>query len=91
MNLHLGKNVFMRPLISCFTVLVFISTPSLALSKKDVRNIIAEAHPGARITEIEKETYRGEKVYEVDFRHEGKKLEAIIGMDGEIIKVDIDD
>ena len=71
--------------------LFLIAGPLLALTKSEVRNIIEGAYPGSRITEIEKETYRGQKIYEVDFRHDGKKLEAIISLDGEIIKVGIDD
>lgn len=63
----------------------------VAIGKSDVRAIIEAAYPGARITEIEKETYRGEKIYEVDFKHGGENLEAIISLDGEIIKVQIDD
>lgn len=63
----------------------------LALSKSEVRAIIEAAYPGARITEIEKETYKGEKIYEVDFKHGGENLEAIISLEGEIIKVQIDD
>ena len=62
-----------------------------AIGKKDIRAIIEEAFPGAIITEIEKEKYRGKKVYEVDFKHDGKKLEAIISLEGEIIKVGTDD
>lgn len=62
-----------------------------ALSKSDVRAIIEAAYPGARITEIEKEQYKGQKIYEVDFKHGGENLEAIISLDGEIIKVGIDD
>lgn len=64
---------------------------AVAIGKKDVRAIIEEAYPGAKITEIEKEKYKGHKVYEVDFKHDGKKLEAIISLEGEIIKVGIDD
>jgi len=63
----------------------------IALSKSDVRAIIEAAYPGARITEIEKEQYKGQKIYEVDFKHGGENLEAIISLDGEIIKVGIDD
>lgn len=62
-----------------------------AFGKKDVRAIIETAYPGAKITEIEKERYQGKKVYEVDFKHQGESLEAIIGLDGEIIKVQVDD
>ncbi len=62
-----------------------------ALSKSDVRAIIEAAYPGARITEIEKEQYKGQKIYEVDFKHGGENLEAIISLDGEIIKVGVDD
>lgn len=81
----------MRMIYSYLIVLVFFASPGHALSKKEIRSIIEISHPGARITEIEKEIYRGEKIYEVDFRHKGKKLEAIINLEGEIIKVDIDD
>ncbi len=62
-----------------------------ALSKREIRAIIEQAYPGARITEIEKETYRGNKIYEVDFKHDSENLEAIISLEGEIIKVQIDD
>ena len=71
--------------------LFFITSQVFALSKKEVRAIIEEAYPGARITEIERETYKGQKIHEVDFKHEGQKLEAIISLEGEIIIVQIDD
>lgn len=47
--------------------------------------------PGARITEIEREIYKGKKIYEIDFKHEGEALEAIISLEGKIIHVEIDD
>ena len=76
-------------------ILVFASMlvcgSAQALTKNEVRSIVKAEYPGARITEIEKETYRGQKVFEVDFKHEGQNLEAIISLDGEIIKVHIDD
>ncbi len=65
--------------------------PAMALKKSEVKAIVETAYPGAKITEIEKERYKGQKVYEVDFKHDGQNLEAIISLDGEIIKVDIDD
>jgi len=71
--------------------LVLLSASASAIGKKEVKAIIEEAYPGAKITEIEKEKYKGQKIYEVDFKHDGKKLEAIISLDGEIIKVGIDD
>lgn len=71
--------------------LVLTIGSAAAIGKADVRAIIEEAYPGAKITEIEKEKYKGEKIYEVDFKHDGKKLEAIISLEGEIIKVGIDD
>jgi uncharacterized membrane protein YkoI len=78
--------------VVCFFCLAFLFAPlAHALSKSEVRAIIEQAYPGARISEIEKETYKGERIHEVDFRHEGQKLEAIISLDGEIIKVGIDD
>ena len=72
-------------------VLVLLCGPASAIGKKDVRAIIEAAYPGAKITEIEKETYKGKKIYEVDFKHDGQKLEAIISLDGEIVKVGVDD
>jgi len=71
--------------------LVLTIGSAAAMGKADVRAVIEKAYPGARITEIEKEKYQGEKIYEVDFKHDGKKLEAIISLEGEIIKVGIDD
>lgn len=62
-----------------------------ALGKKDVKAIIEAAYPGAKITEIERERYKGKKIFEVDFKHEGQALEAIVSLEGEIIKVGIDD
>ena len=81
----------MKRRTALFTVLALVPVSCFALGKKDVRQIIEEAYPGARITEIEKETYKGEKIYEVDFKHGGENLEAIISLEGEIIKVHIDD
>jgi len=68
-----------------------VAGSSAAIGEKDIRAFIEEAFPGAIITEIEKEKYRGKKVYEVDFKHDGKKLEAIISLEGEIFKIGIDD
>ncbi len=78
---------------SSWILIVFLLHPvtAFALRKSEVRAIIEAAYPGARITEIEKETYKGEKIYEVDFKHGGENLEAIISLEGEIIKVQIDD
>ena len=81
----------MRLLLSILSSLLLFPGISFALDKTEIRDIIEQAHPGAEISEIEKETYRGEKIWEVDFRHEDRKLEAIISLDGEIIKVQIDD
>lgn len=63
----------------------------MALGKSDIRSLVEEKFPGARVTEVEKETYKKKKVYEVDFLHKGKRLEAIISLDGTIIKVVEDD
>ena len=71
--------------------LLMLSGSAFAIGKKEAREIIEAAYPGAKITEIEKETYKGKKIYEVDFKHEGQRLEAIISLDGEILKVGIDD
>jgi uncharacterized membrane protein YkoI len=67
------------------------SSQALALGKSDIRSIIEKQYPGARVTEIDKETYKNKKVYEVDFLHQGKRLEAVITFDGTIIKVETDD
>ena len=65
--------------------------PALALSKAEIRAIVEREYPGARVTEVERERYRGADIWEVDFRHDGQRLEAIIGLDGVIIRVHIDD
>jgi uncharacterized membrane protein YkoI len=71
--------------------LLLYAGTALALSKSDVRAIIEQEFPDSRVTEIDKERFNNKKVYEVDFLHQGKKLEAIIDLDGSIIKVDVDD
>ena len=71
--------------------LLLISGPALALTKAEIRSIIENAYPGAEITEIEREIYKGKKIYEIDFKHEGEALDAIISLEGEIIHVEIDD
>ena len=76
------------------TLLIGLSLTSgtaLALTKAEIRTIIEEAYPGARITEIEREIFKGKKIYEIDFKHGGEALEAIISLDGKIIHVEIDD
>lgn len=84
--------VIMDKLIYWVLLCMTLSAGSAAaFGKKDVRAIIEDAFPGAVITEIEKEKYKGQKIYEVDFNHKGEKLEAIISLEGEIIKVGIDD
>ena len=71
--------------------LLGIATVAQALGKQEVADLLLVEYPGANITQIERETYRGQKIFEVDFEYEGEKLEAIIGLDGEIIKVQVDD
>jgi hypothetical protein len=71
--------------------LIMLSSSAYGLGFNDVAKIIEAEYPGANITEIERETYRGKKIFEVDFEYQGEKLEAIIGLDGKIIKVQIDD
>ena len=71
--------------------LLLVCAEAQALGKSEVAAIVEAAYPGAVITEIERETYKGKKIFEVDFEHGGEKLEAIIGLDGEIVKVGIDD
>ena len=71
--------------------LLGFATQVLAIGKQEVADILLAEYPGAKITEIERETYRGQKIFEIDFEYEGEKLEAIIGLDGEIISVHIDD
>jgi len=77
--------------LGLLTALLLINGSCYALSKSEIRAIIEEAYPGARITEIEKETYKKQKIYEIDFKHGGENLEAIISLEGEIITVHIDD
>ena len=72
-------------------MLLLFSGNAVALTKLEIRGIIEDAYPGAEITEIEREIYKGQKIYEIDFRHEGEALEAIISLDGEIVHVEIDD
>lgn len=71
--------------------LLLTSGSALALTRAEIRTIIEQAYPGARITEIEREIFKGKKIYEIDFKHEGDALEAIISLDGKIIHVEIDD
>ncbi len=79
--------------LTAWVLLVFgcYAGAAAAIGKQEVRQIIEAAYPGAQITEIERERYKGKKIYEVDFKHGGENLEAIIGLDGEIIKVHVDD
>ena len=74
-----------------FIGLILVCESVFAIGKSDVRDLILREYPGANITEIERETYRGQKIFEVDFQHEGENLEAIISLGGEIITVGIDD
>ncbi len=87
----MSRSKKMTRTIATACALVAISLPAQAINKAEVKALIEAAYPGAKITEIEKETYRGKRIYEVDFKHDGKALEAIISLDGEIIKVGIDD
>ncbi len=81
----------MKTLLCVLGGLALLGGSAFAIGKSEVRSIVEQSYPGARITEIEKETYKGEKIYEVDFKHDGKNLEAIISLEGEIIKVQVDD
>jgi len=71
--------------------LIGYTVPAFAIGKQEVADILLAEYPGASITEIDRETYRGQKIFEIDFEYQGEKLEAIIGLDGKIIKVQIDD
>ena len=81
----------MKLQLQVLACLLLFSGSVLALTKAEIRSIIEEAYPGARITEIEREIFQGQKIYEIDFKHEGEALEAIISLEGEIIHVEIDD
>ena len=71
--------------------LLVLSGSAFGIGMNEVAAIIEAEYPGAVITEIDRETYRGQKVLEVDFQYGGEALEAIVGLDGKIIKVEIDD
>ena len=71
--------------------LLGFAVSALAIGKQEVADILLAHYPGATITEIDRETYRGQKIFEIDFEYQGEKLEAIIGLDGEIVKVQVDD
>lgn len=75
----------------CILIGLLVWGSTLAIGRSDVRAIIEEVYPGAVITAIDRETHKGQKIFEVDFQHEGVKMEAIISLDGEMIKVGIDD
>jgi uncharacterized membrane protein YkoI len=78
--------------LSCALVgLALVCGSALAVGKSEIRDIVLAAYPGAKITEIERETYKGQKIFEVDFQHGGEYLEAILTLDGDFIKVVIDD
>ena len=81
----------MKSRIVSLISLLLLSGPALALTKAEIRTIILNAYPGAEITEIEREIYKGKKIYEIDFKHEGETLEAIISLEGKIIHVETDD
>ena len=52
-----------------------------AIGKQEVADILLAEYPDANITEIEREMYRGQRIFEIDFEYEGEKLEAIIAVD----------
>ncbi len=81
----------MKPRAAIFFSLLVCSLPASALTRAEIRAIIDDAYPGARITVIEREIFKGKKIYEIDFKHGGEALEAIINLDGKIIHVEIDD
>lgn len=81
----------MKKYSAALIALCLSSGSAFALSKKEVKAVILQAYPGAKVSEVERERYQGKQVWEVDFSHEGQKREAIISLEGEIIKVGIDD
>jgi hypothetical protein len=52
----------MNRLCCAFIGLTLICGSALAIGKSEVRDIILKEYPGAKITEIERETYRGQKI-----------------------------
>jgi uncharacterized membrane protein YkoI len=52
-----------------------------------VRQTIERETKGGRVHEIERETKRGVRVYEVEFIRDNKKFEMTVGEDGTVLKL----
>ncbi len=67
--------------------LALVYGSALAMNDDEIGKIVLQDYPGARIIEIARETYKGESIYQVDFKHGGEVLQAILSLDGDFIKV----
>jgi len=67
--------------------LALVFGSALAMDEIEIRNVVLEAYPGARIVVVETEIYKGEKIFGVQFQHGGEKLVARLSLDGDFIKV----
>ena len=79
----------MKKLFCAVVSLWLVCTSALAMGDSEIRDIILEAYPGAKISKIERGTYKGQEVFDVDYRHGGENLEAFLTLEGDFIKVAI--
>jgi uncharacterized membrane protein YkoI len=55
-----------------------------------VKDAFAKAYPQAVDVEFETETKDGKTVYEVEFKHQGKEMEALYHADGTLIRTEVE-
>ncbi|MDY6951307.1 MAG: CocE/NonD family hydrolase [Thermodesulfobacteriota bacterium] len=84
----------MRPYQALIFILIFsilfscTTTPVVAQGTDRARAAVLERYPGVEILEIEEEKWRGQKVYEYEFVHEGVEVEVYVTPDGTIVDVE---
>lgn len=71
--------------------LALVFGSAIAMDEIEIRNVVLQTYPGARIAIVETQIYKGEKVFGVQFQHGGEKIVARLSLDGDFIKVGTED
>ena len=71
--------------------LALVFGSAIAMDEIEIRNVVLQTYPGARIAIVETQIYKGEKIYGVQFQHGGEEFVAKLSLGGDFIKVRAED
>jgi hypothetical protein len=82
----LGMSMVLSASATAFPVAAWADRVAIETLPAPVRATIERETAGGRIKEIDRETKKGQRVYEVEFIRDNREQEIYIGEDGAVIK-----